>query len=184
LKVAWIKYFLVAALGAGLFYLWRSTYSIDEGLRPPPTLTDYVKSTDYVVIANGQKLHWVKADVPVEVSGPSHADGNHEGPTILTARIVSTLRCVKPCPQSGEVNITLEGSSGLDERGIPITDGRDLVGKDIIFLVTEANFDLTKVYPKQLIGPWNVRSLTARTAYPISAKSEIDKAIKTIGNNK
>jgi hypothetical protein len=170
-----------------VFLLPLGFYMLREMIAPglfenyPPmsalTMSDLIKRSDYVIIAKGQKIHWIKSGQPIEVAGPSLPDGGHDGPQLLEAEIVSTLHCIVRCPKAGKVIITLYGYSGFVGSEKRAQDGHELINQEMIYLVQEARFDVEQVYPKQLIGPWNVEVTAVRTVYPMSAKAEIEKVL-------
>jgi hypothetical protein len=161
-----------------LFYLIYRSFPQTQPLPKQVTIADYVSWSDYVIVARGGKIHWVKENEPVEFVGPPSRDMAFVGPQLLEADIVSVMHCKRVCPNTGKVIISLEGFSGFVGGNYPIQDGHDLVGIDMIFLAKDAGFDIAKVYPKQLIGPWNVEMTDRRTAYPVSSKADIEKTLR------
>lgn len=173
--------------GAILFLFFLIYRSLPQTQPPPKQLTiaDYVSWSDYVVVARGLKIHWVRWDKengPVEFVGPPSSDAAFSSFQLLEADVVSVMHCKKACPNSGRVIILLEGFSGFVGGDYPIQDGHDLVGVDMIYLAEDPGFDIARPFPKQLIGPWNVKMTQRRTAYPMSAKTEIEKILRTQTN--
>jgi hypothetical protein len=124
------------------------------------------------------KIHWIKENEPVEFVGPPSRDAAYVGPQLLEADIVSVMHCKRACPKSGKVIVSLKGFYGFVGGDFPIQDGHDLVGVDMIYLVRDPGYDVAEAYPKQLIGPWNVKMTYRRTAYPISEKANIEAILK------
>jgi hypothetical protein len=100
------------------------------------------------------------------LTGPSLPDGGHHGPRLLEAEVVSVLQCKRSCPHVNTIVITV------------YVDGRD-IEESRIYFVKEAGFDVSKVYPKQLTGPWNVVLTDTHTVYPMSEKANIEQLLIT-----